>query len=224
MTVTLSHSDSVSSGSGNMRRKASTVTPRGSSPPPFNQQRLSTSRAPALVPEEDEVPDIAAIMQEQLEQLASLLDALRDENGDLKRQMAEVRDRNAAQLAAVSDRVKALEAQLQRTEVSQRAENIVIHGLEEQDGVTAPVALARACRDVGLPEPSWREVFRLGKERRGPDSPPRPILVKFHSMEAKHQLFSRSRALRDRQVYLDDDLTPAQQATRRSLAGEYQKL
>ena len=43
-------------------------------------------------------------------------------------------------------------------------------------------------------------------------------------MEAKHQLFSRSRALRDRQVYLDDDLTAAQQATRRSLAGEYQKL
>ena len=139
-----------------MRRKASTVTPRGSSPPPRNQQRLSTSRALALVPEEDEVPDTAAIMQEQLEQLASLLDALRDENGELKRQMAEVRDRNAAQLAPVSDRVKALEAQLQRTEVCQRAENIVIHGLEEQDGVTAPVALARACRNVGLPEPSWR--------------------------------------------------------------------
>ena len=171
-----------------------------------------------------EVPDIAAIMQEQLEQLASQLDAQRDENGELKRQMAEVRDRNAAQLAAVSDRVKALEAQLQRTEISQRAENIVIHGLEEQDGLTAPVVLARACRDVGLPEPSWRKVFRLGRERRGPDSRPRPILVKFHSMEAKHQLFSRSRALRDRQVYLDDDLTPAQQATRRSMAGEYQKL
>ena len=67
-------------------------------------------------------------------------------------------------------------------------------------------------------------MFRLGKERRGPDSRPRPILVKFHSMEAKHQLFSRSRALRDRQVYLDNDSTPAQQATRRSLAGEYQKL
>ena len=206
-----------------MRRKASTVTPRGSSPPPRNQQRLSTSRALTL-PEEDEVPDIAATMQEQPEQLASLLDALRDENGELKRQMAEVRDRNAAQLAAVSDRVKALEAQLQRTEVSQRAENIVIHGLEEQDGVTTPVALARACRDVGLPEPSWREVFWLGKERRGPDSRPRPILVKFHSKEAKHQLFSCSREFRDRQVYLDDDLTPAQQATRRSLAGEYQKL
>ena len=209
---------------GPLRRKASTVTPRGSSPPPRNQQRLSTSRALALVPEEDEVPDIAAIMQEQLEQLASQLDALRDENGELKRQMAEVRDRTAAQLAAVSDRVKALEAQLQRTEISQRAENMVIHGLEEQDGVTAPVALARACQDVGLPEPSWREVFRLGKEGRGPDSRPSPVLVKFHSMEAKHQLFSRSRALRDRQVYLDDDLTAAQQATRRSLAGEYQKL
>ena len=171
---------------GPLRRKASTVTPRGSSPPPRNHQRLSTSRALALVPEEDEVPDIAAIMQEQLEQLASQLDALRDENGELKRQMAEVRDRSAAQVAAVSDRVKALEAQLQRTEIPQPAENMVIHGLEEQDGVTALVALARACRDVGLPEPSWREVFRLGKERRGPDSRPRPVLVKFHSMEAKH--------------------------------------
>ena len=225
MTVTLSHSDSVSSGGGNMRRKASTVTPRGLGFATTTQsaEALDISGA-RLVPEEDEVPDIAAIMQEQLEQLASQLDALRDENGELKRPMAEVRDRNAAQLAAVSDRVKALEAQLQRMEVPQRAENIVIHGLEEQEGVTALVALARACRDVGPPEPSWREVFRLGKERRGPDSRPRPILVKFHSMEAKHQLFSRSRALRDRQVYLDDDLTPAQQATRRSLAGEYQKL
>ena len=178
----------------------------------------------ALVPEEDEVPDKATIMQEQLEQLASQLAALRDENGELKRQMVEVRDRSAAQLAAVSDRVKAPEAKLQRTKISQQAENLVIHGLEEQDGVTAPVALARACWDVRLPEPSWREVFRLGKERRGPDSRPRPVLVKFHSMEAKHQLFSRRRALRDRQVYLDDDLTAAQQATRRSLAGEYQKL
>ena len=49
-------------------------------------------------------------MQEQLEQLASQLDALRDENGELKRQMAEVRDRSAAQLAAVSDRAMAQNA------------------------------------------------------------------------------------------------------------------
>ena len=54
----------------------------------------------------------------------------------------------------------------------------------------------------GCQGPPGGEVFRLGKERRGPDSRPRPILVKFHSMEAKHQLFSRSRALRDRQCTL----------------------
>ena len=158
---------------GPLRRKASTVTPRGSSPPPRNQQRLSTSRALALVPEEDEVLDVAAIMQEQLEQLASQLDALRDENGELKRQMAEVRDKSAAQLAAVSDRVK---SQLQRTEISQRAENMVIHGLEEQHGVTAPVALACACRDVGLPEPSWREVFRLNGRNVALTAAPGPSL------------------------------------------------
>ena len=163
-------------------------------------------------------------MQEQLQQFASQLDALREENIQLKRQMGEDRDRNAAQLAVVSDRVKALEAQLQKAEVSRRAENMVIHGLEEQDGVTATVAVARACRDVGLPESSWRDAFRLGRERRGPDNRPRPILVKFDSKEAKHRVFSRSKALRDHQVYLDDDLTAEQQATRRSLAGEYQKL
>lgn len=209
---------------GSLRRKASTVAPRDSSPPPRSQPRISTSRALALVPEEAEAPDIAEIMQEQLQQFASQLDALREENIQLKRQMGEDRDRNAAQLAVVSDRVKALEAQLQKAEVSRRAENMVIHGLEEQDGVTAAVAVARACRDVGLPESSWRDAFRLGRERRGPDSRPRPILVKFDSKEAKHRVFSRSKALRDHQVYLDDDLTAEQQATRRSLAGEYQKL
>ena len=169
-----------------------------------------------------------AIMQEQLQQLSDRLGTVEGENAELRRQMAEdrdARDRSAAQVAVMSDRVKALEAQVQMTEISQRSDNIVVHGLEEQDGVTATVALARACRDVGLPSPPvWQEAFRLGRERQVPGNRPRPILVRFASKEAKHQLFARSKALRDHRVFLDDDLTAAQQATRRSLAGEYQRL
>ena len=207
-----------------LTRKASTAVPRDSAPPASQQRRTAASSQLASTPEED--TDLAgavqADVQEQLEQLAEQVAALQADNTQLRQIVADDRERAAAQHAAMADTVKGLEMQLESVQRTMRSQNILVQGLPEIPGVTPEQALVRACADAGLAEPpAFSSASRVGKPREAPNSRPRPLLVKFYSTAAKHQLFARSKQLRDRAVYLDDDLTRAQQATRRDLMGAY---
>ena len=62
---------------------------------------------------------------------------------------------------------------------------------------------------------------RLGAPGLSGRSRPRPMLINFQSVTAKHAALKRSKALRGRQVYLDVDLTPAQQAVRTALRPQF---
>lgn len=53
---------------------------------------------------------------------------------------------------------------------------------------------------------------------------PKSVIVKFRSIREKHAAFQGSAVMRSRRIYLDDDLTKAQQATRRALEPEKRRL
>ena len=102
-----------------------------------------------------------------------------------------------------------------RTEVAQRSHNMIVHGVEESTGIGPEAAMARVASQVGLTERGWTAVKRVGRVRQGPAAKPRPLQLRMESEAAKHRVFSSSSRFRQRGVHLDDDLTPAQQASRR---------
>ena len=54
---------------------------------------------------------------------------------------------------------------------------------------------------------------------------PRPVLVRFASLDAKHLAFRDSKRLRqEHRITMDDDLTPNQRAKRDRLRPEFQEL
>eukprot|EP00884_Botryococcus_braunii_P020286 jgi/Botrbrau1/6941/Bobra.0215s0018.1 len=63
------------------------------------------------------------------------------------------------------------------------------------------------------------ECHRLG--RQNPQAQrPRPILIKFATVEQKHAAFKHAKQLRLNGITMDDDLTPAQRATRKERTAE----
>jgi hypothetical protein len=67
------------------------------------------------------------------------------------------------------------------------------------------------------------EAKRLGA-RRDSGARPRPLLVRFNTVDNKHGLFKKSAELRAKRITLDDDLTPARMEQRRTLRPEYTRL
>ena len=65
---------------------------------------------------------------------------------------------------------------------------------------------------------------RLGREKETAGALPRPILVKFRSIDAKHAAYKHSKTLRAKKIYLDSDLTPAQREQRTGKRDRYQHL
>ena len=67
-------------------------------------------------------------------------------------------------------------------------------------------------------------------EARRPGAPsvartkPRPVLISFSGVAAKHAALKHSKALRQRQIFLDPDLTPQQQRIRVSMRPHYVAL
>ena len=85
-------------------------------------------------------------------------------------------------------------------------------------GVDAGGALQVACTSADLQPLSYSEAVRLGKPPAsgvaGGQVQPRPLLIRFGAVQQKHELLTQPNALRARQVYLDDDLTPFQRGLR----------
>ena len=135
--------------------------------------------------------------------------------------LRDVDERMQGYHAAFQDKMARMAETTEHHDRAARAANLVVHGLPEQtqenpvaratglfpesDGPPAPVLNARRLGAPGLP----------GRSR------PRPMLIHFQSVTAKHAALKRSKVLRGRQVYLDVDLTPAQQAARTALRPQF---
>ena len=102
-----------------------------------------------------------------------------------------------------------------------RKTNLVVQGIAEGESQAGlAVKMASMLRP---PSGSVVEAFRLGSPRVGA-SRPRPVLVRFNTVQAKHTALKTSKELRVKKVYLDADLTERQQEIRRQKGQRYREL
>ena len=143
---------------------------------------------------------------------------LRKEFSDYKAATDKEMGRLTAKVSAMADTITGLQGDVQVQEQRDRAANLVMVGVAE--GPSTPAAdVARLLPQVDACRVMSAE--RLGKVREGPSARPRPILIKFSSVQEKHCALKSSKDLRAQKVYLDMDLTPLQRENRVKLGDRY---
>ena len=136
--------------------------------------------------------------------------------------MASLRAKVETISATLSNQQKLLEL----TERSNRAKNVVIMGLDEPVGeevVNERVASLFA-EKLGLSNISIASSKRLGKRSVPHGSRPRPVLVALDSMSTKKQIMSNRVKLAGTKIYLNNDLTKAQQEEEKKLRAMRKQL
>ena len=139
---------------------------------------------------------------------------------ELKQQVAQfVEEAVSTKLATIGEHLRAreefLDNKLHEVASSQEAlerktlsTNMVLFGLLESSGEDTPSKVKSLLGCEGIVD-----VTRMGKFD-GKAKNPRPVLIKFSSIAAKHSAFKRAKALREKKIRLDDQLTPAQREGR----------
>lgn len=117
-------------------------------------------------------------------------------------------------LVGVQQQAQGVQQQTEMVDRAQRKANVIAHGVPEGQG--AEQALQGRFDKV-------RDAKRLGP-RKASSAQPRPILLQFTDVSAKHAAFRLSAELRERGIRLTDDLTPAQRQQRTALQPAYAKL
>jgi hypothetical protein len=119
-------------------------------------------------------------------------------------------------VAALREEIKYLHSNLERLDRKSREENIIIYNLPGPGSAEQVKSLFPA-----VVAGSISSVRRLGRPTEGKKL---PVLVKFSSLQAKHEAFKSSKTLRARSIFLDDDLTLEQRKTRQGLRPAFAQL
>ena len=128
-----------------------------------------------------------------------------------------------AEFSALQDKYAGLESRVEGADRAARAANLVVHGLKEEEGDVH----AKICSMFpAVQGPSIVEATRLGRPTAttgdlAGTSRPRPVRVRFATVQAKHQALQAGKDLRSRQLYVDVDLTPLQQQAKRARRDHY---
>ena len=140
--------------------------------------------------------------------------ALKEEQAGLKHAQA----RMQSQIEDISNKYLETKRELENMQRIQRSPNAIMFGAPEENNGAAPMdtvktAFGKLPSGPGIvPDPI--ACVRLGMQRPGPGSRPRPIKITFPSVDAKHAALRRGKDLRAKGLNLDVDLTPAQQRER----------
>ncbi|KAL3686378.1 hypothetical protein R1sor_008952 [Riccia sorocarpa] len=104
------------------------------------------------------------------------------------------------------------EQEAERKARAARSLNLRIVGLEEEEGEDDMDTVTTLCRDVlHVLTPQMERAVRVGRSDRGP----RPILIRFSSMEDLSVVLANRHMLKGRKIWVDSDLTPAQAEDRK---------
>jgi len=134
----------------------------------------------------------------------------------------------SAQLAPVIKRIDHHEKELkelreetvsQHTRITQlerhiRRNNLVIFGVPNSEQPEA--ALNTISGKFGLEAPVIECAYRIGKQQ---ENRPRPILVKLTNQQEKQKIMAKVGLLKGTKIVINDDMTPEEQATRRTIVG-----
>lgn len=122
-----------------------------------------------------------------------------------------------AGVAALSDRVAGLERRVEGQDQASRLCSLVLHGVVD-GGRSEPTKdkVRGLLRDVAPAD--VLEARRLGRPAPGRA---RPVLVRFSSVQAKHEAWRSAKTLRAAKIFVDEDLTAAQRGRRQELRARY---
>lgn len=185
---------------------------------------IEVTVAAAVEPLKSEIGQLAGrvgTIEQQFSSLGSNIDSILD---------AKVESKIAARVGCVDETVRATyEAidnnitqcvlSVETLERKLRSPNALLYGVAESSGEQHLAAVKSLLGDSTI-----NEAIRLGP--RSPTATrPRPVLIKFASIAAKHAAFKKSKELRRQfNVSMDDDLTPKQKAARTTRFPQVQAL
>ena len=171
------------------------------------------------------------ILTQKIQEVNTSIDvrlAALEEQGNVAREreraelQREIRTEMTAQAAVFKDEIAKLKGASEQQDRAARAMHMIVKGVPEKP--TEPVTVANIGQILPGAEHAATEVRRLGREKETAGALPRPILVKFRSIDAKHAAYKHSKTLRAKKIYLDSDLTPAQREQRTGKRDRYQHL
>ena len=171
---------------------------------------------------------LARILENQERHMAQTT-ALEGRMAALEATVTREREAHAATVEVLNNRIAVLERTMEQGERKQRSSNLVLHGVPERPGlVDLEAAVLTEAAAPGARPPSTSCTFsaqRLGRlQADRASNRPRPVLLSFRTNDAKHAFLKNSRTLREKKIYLDEDLTPLQQQTRTALRDDYHRL
>ena len=105
---------------------------------------------------------------------------------------------------------------IEMNERERREKNIIIMGLEESEESTQGMVstlLKNKLKLEGIEVVSSRRIGKAGLPRRNP----RPILVSLNSVKDKRTIMQNRKKLAGSRIFINNDLTPDQQAKQREL-------
>ena len=159
------------------------------------------------------------------------LNILQERCVDLERALTYDAERHADEVQELKLRLTSLENRMEATKIEM---NFVIDGMPEEENETSELTkeIVRQAADklqLNLESGSVLSASRLGKRKLttgGQSDRPRRILVRTISKETKNRFMAAKASLRESLpgVYLNDDLTVAEQQTRRQLVPIYKFL
>jgi hypothetical protein len=118
-------------------------------------------------------------------------------------------------------RLLAIENRQEATEIQVKSNNFILYNIAETSPADTETQIKTLLGDAAAL--AIVETRRLGPVKPG-TAKPRGVLVKFATSSGKHAAYKRSRELRAQGIFIDDDLTPKQQAERQRLKGEFTQL
>ena len=125
------------------------------------------------------------------------------------------------QVDSLTDSTRQVSEGMDREQQRARAAHLVVHNFEDpQPSVVGLKDRVKALLP-GLQEADLLSAERIGPYKGGLHSRPAPVLVKFAGLLTKYAALKSSKDLRAKKVFLETDLTPAQQENRRARQGQY---
>jgi hypothetical protein len=157
----------------------------------------------------------SSVLAERLRPIEADISEIKTKQIEISQRIESTEKKVAANSKDVQNLIRSnitMSKRVSQLERDSRRKNIVLFGVnDEVDDRDAFKQLVT--EQLGLPEaPSADAIFRLGQKKGN-----RPILVKLNSEEDKRSVMSKVGALKGTKLRISDDLTPEDQAARRTI-------
>jgi hypothetical protein len=162
----------------------------------------------ALQPQFDEVnKKQSELIQQELSNVRHTMDEFKtcctSQYKEMKEEIANLKERNEELLDMVNTHENAV-----------RKNNIIIHGVEEKDTISAEQVVTSICAELGVTvnNENIAEAFRIGRNKGK-----RPIVCKLNTFKKKKEIIDKSRGMTSTPYYITHDLSKQEREAKQKL-------